>query len=570
MAFSITTTGTVPSVVLDDLGARTLTHPSTTDLQLEYGLDELFDSESVSAALSSGEITIVHNGQNVTDLSDYRVRISDTDISKISASESDIADLETDVLNLQSDVTNLQNSKLDTVQAGSNVTIDNTDPLNPIINATSSGSTDFVKPDFVRVTNSASQAINATGATGINADTIDQNTNTSLFSLVGNEVIVAESGRYVIKAIVSINSPTVQRADPLVKVYRNGLPIQDSLGRDISSYGMYARNSGAIDNSSEDWEYTLDLNANDSIQAYLDEGATLLTDVTTIVNGTYLEIRRLEATRIGDTQVSWANYADDQYDTGSRLSLTGGVRVKLPNNAANTINTYMPSGVEFYDGISQKITPAAVGETYELRINFKGESSTNNNYAAIELDIGGTQGTIIERTITFPRGSNVEHSFSTTTSIFCLETFITNGGEIFITPNNQIQVWDISFMLVRNSAATIDIPEAPVDGITYGRNNGDWTPITGATILTAQETITQGSWSGNTDYQYSVSVPDANIGDFCLIEPDEDVYQNINNANTIWNGYAYCGANGTVTAVCRIGSFINIPAGSIFTVKVIK
>lgn len=92
----------------------------------------------------------------------------------------------------------------------------------------------------------------------------------------------------------------------------------------------------------------------------------------------------------------------------------------------------------------------------------------------------------------------------------------------------------------------------------------------GTTILSADEPIVQGSWSGTTNYVYSVTVTGAVVGDFCIVTPDEDVFSNIQTAGTNWEGYAYCASANTVTVVCRIGSFINIPASSIFTVKVIQ
>lgn len=92
----------------------------------------------------------------------------------------------------------------------------------------------------------------------------------------------------------------------------------------------------------------------------------------------------------------------------------------------------------------------------------------------------------------------------------------------------------------------------------------------GSTILTATEPIIQGSWSGNTNYQYNVTVAGAAVGDVCIFSPDEDVMANLNSANASWYGYAYCSSANTVTAICRISSYITIPTSSILTVKVIK
>jgi hypothetical protein len=84
MAFNITTTGGAAIVVFDDLGSRTLTHPTTIDLQQEYTIEELFESDSIQNALVSGSISITHNGLSVSDLNDYRVRVSENVINNIS------------------------------------------------------------------------------------------------------------------------------------------------------------------------------------------------------------------------------------------------------------------------------------------------------------------------------------------------------------------------------------------------------------------------------------------------------------------------------------------------------
>ena len=80
---------------------------------------------------------------------------------------------------------------------------------------------------------------------------------------------------------------------------------------------------------------------------------------------------------VGTGLLNWAQYKDTQYTTGNRLVLTGGNEISLPNNAADNIISYMPAGVSFYDGT--KITPQSVGETYDVRLSFRAESSTQSN-----------------------------------------------------------------------------------------------------------------------------------------------------------------------------------------------
>ena len=63
MAVLLSTTGTLSPVVIDDMGARSFTHPTTNiDLELEYDLWEILESEDLLAALTAGHITLEFNG----------------------------------------------------------------------------------------------------------------------------------------------------------------------------------------------------------------------------------------------------------------------------------------------------------------------------------------------------------------------------------------------------------------------------------------------------------------------------------------------------------------------------
>ena len=174
--------------------------------------------------------------------------------------------------------------------------------------------------------------------------------------------------------------------------------------------------------------------------------------------------------------LNWGQYSDTQYTTSNRLTLSAGVRTPLPNNALSNITSYMPSGIDFYDPVTQKITPQTIGETYELRINFKGQSATQTNFITLDLDIGsGSPIIILERVQSFPRGTGVEHSFSGTSAIYTLGTFIANGGQMYITAeDNNTDIWDIQYLLIRTASGNIDIPDAPNDGSSYVRNSSAW------------------------------------------------------------------------------------------------
>jgi hypothetical protein len=122
-----------------------------------------------------------------------------------------------------------------------------------------------------------------------------------------------------------------------------------------------------------------------------------------------------------------------------------------------TNEDYLPNaiegGVSLWDASTSKITPVSVGDCYDMRINLtvtaKASAPTRLN---IQLDIGGgaspsiviaekTQ--TVEKTTPFPVSVNI--------LIFCLSTFIANGGQIFLsTDTGSLTISSRSILLSRN------------------------------------------------------------------------------------------------------------------------
>lgn len=107
-----------------------------------------------------------------------------------------------------------------------------------------------------------------------------------------------------------------------------------------------------------------------------------------------------------DSATGWAQYSDGQYTSGSPLNVVQGDTVTLTNNAASTITSQLPLGVtSWWNNSTNKFTPSNVGDAYEVRIDFKASTNNVSGYGSILLDIGGSQGIILGRLFTFPKGS---------------------------------------------------------------------------------------------------------------------------------------------------------------------
>tara|TARA_R110002020_G_scaffold318285_1_gene533864 strand:+ start:410 stop:3343 length:2934 start_codon:yes stop_codon:yes gene_type:complete len=90
-------------------------------------------------------------------------------------------------------------------------------------------------------------------------------------------------------------------------------------------------------------------------------------------------------------------------------------------------------------------------------------------------------------------------------------------------------------------------------------------------IIDKEVNISQNAWSGNTNNLYSnISIPGVKVGQLCIIYPSPQVWQIIQANGATWDGYAYCISPGLVTAVCRVSSYITLPNGSFFSIKVVE
>lgn len=152
---------------------------------------------------------------------------------------------------------------------------------------------------------------------------------------------------------------------------------------------------------------------------------------------------------IYDTQ-GWIRYQDTVNNSANKQTLTASIDNTITIVDADPIDQYKPAII----GSSQlwtgnKITPYAIGDNYIVRLDFSASINTLQGYFDIKVDIDGLIGNVFNAVQTFPKGSNEDHKFSYTFLIYTLETFITNGGEIFINPSNTMLIWDKSILITK-------------------------------------------------------------------------------------------------------------------------
>lgn len=150
-----------------------------------------------------------------------------------------------------------------------------------------------------------------------------------------------------------------------------------------------------------------------------------------------------------DVPLGWGRYDGTQYTESNKKTLTALIDNVVPNNSGNVIEV---GDFSFYNG--SKLLSESENSCYLITIAFKSSISNANGFA--ELKLKGGNGTPYERiteTFTFPKGSNVEHSFSKMFQYYSDEDVVINGLSIDIKPSHTMLIWDTIFFIQRTQKA---------------------------------------------------------------------------------------------------------------------
>ena len=142
-------------------------------------------------------------------------------------------------------------------------------------------------------------------------------------------------------------------------------------------------------------------------------------------------------------------YSGDDYTVESPLVIPAGTTVNLLNNAATTIEEYLPIDGQMYsDGRVQGNT---LGSTMECRVTFFAQSSLANGGFTVSLDIsaaGDGSITVASIPIRMLKGAGVYAQYSETFNLYALDTFIANGGQVRVyADNGDITVHSVSYFI---------------------------------------------------------------------------------------------------------------------------
>ena len=187
-------------------------------------------------------------------------------------------------------------------------------------------------------------------------------------------------------------------------------------------------------------------------QYNIEEGAYVTTEsgVWTVFGGEWVKLYPQSGVGSG---LGWARYDDLQYTSLNKLNLDLGVEVVLPNNAGTSYRSY--TGVDYYNGTTQKVLADNLNDTYMMTIVFK-YSAPNANQTYLEMHFQGGNGTPYDRirnTITFPKGNDAAHDAHSVFQYYADSSFITNGSQWKITANGgTAKIWDIIFFIQKTQS----------------------------------------------------------------------------------------------------------------------
>jgi len=150
-------------------------------------------------------------------------------------------------------------------------------------------------------------------------------------------------------------------------------------------------------------------------------------------------------------QTGWEQITDSTYTLGSPLTILSGVTGKILTGTVAKIQTQLPSGVStFWNETTDKLLGVNNGDSFTLSLRFKAKMSVVSGIADVAINIGGAFNVISQETILFYKGANTEQRFDIDLSYFTGTTFISNGGDIQITPlNGDIEIYDIVLSIFR-------------------------------------------------------------------------------------------------------------------------
>lgn len=157
----------------------------------------------------------------------------------------------------------------------------------------------------------------------------------------------------------------------------------------------------------------------------------------------------------------WQSVVDARVTTSTITVDTNETKITIDNegDAAHINSDYLPLAIRgtgnLWDTTNSKITPINEGDSYEVRLNATVDSFVGTpELITAKLDIGGLSApTIVVGEKSESASKTAPYVVTFNLPIFCLNTFVTNGGQIFMrTKAGSVNIGERSIFIVRTSS----------------------------------------------------------------------------------------------------------------------
>ena len=188
-------------------------------------------------------------------------------------------------------------------------------------------------------------------------------------------------------------------------------------------------------------------------------------DIGTVANDGTGDPLRTAMTKTNDNftelyQVGgWGNYKDAATTPATQSITTTPSLMQVDGAGATSNSDYLPGEIrgvsELWDNVNDKILPINIGDSYEVRVDITVTAKSGSaGTIYLQLDIGGAATptiVVVEEDIVISK--TVPFIVSIPFPIFCLSTFKTNGGQIFLTADTgTITIGDRGISIYRLSS----------------------------------------------------------------------------------------------------------------------
>lgn len=179
----------------------------------------------------------------------------------------------------------------------------------------------------------------------------------------------------------------------------------------------------------------------------VEQGAMLVTNEALYMgfNDEMVKVYPAQSSGLG---LGWARYDDTQYTSASSYAFTTATEFIVPNNAGTVLNTYINSSTAYYNG--SKLFAENENDVYIITIAFKAKISNANGY--IDIYLQGGNGTPYERVrdiIVFPKGNDVEHTYTKQFQYYSDSDVVTNGLSVKMLPSDNGEIYDVIYFIQR-------------------------------------------------------------------------------------------------------------------------